>query len=604
MMMRWCWVVVIGGCVGIGQEVGFEREEDPEVLEEVVGPTGFGLGVEATGDGYASLTESTRRLEGRAFSSVGLERVESGPADAPRVLAGLETFDVDVPLNEGANLVELRAFDVDGNRAHGNRSLLRADYLPRGAMNESAIVLGLDDATLGLLGVFVRDLIMEEVGDLGELWMPGSQLVSAAGFDVKAGRLTHHPPTVAITHEHNEAGQGYLLVHFHLPGLRASLDIDAPVVGRLEGHIEGSFSLWVGIWPSAERVDGCISGFEMGEIAVGVSGFDADLHVDTGFDPFDWLASAISNAVTDFGPVRGLLKDFVVGMIEDAVDGQAAGALSDLSLTIEEPIAIGEETVDLAMCMTEMDLDPELGSVQMGARVTSSAPASDAPGVPRLPATHDGGLAIDPALLNQIFFAAWEGGMLTMEDAAPDQEALVRGYLTSLIPQFRLGYDGVLDPAAPFQVDLVAEQAPLVTVGGSPNPGGMSVGPDSLPASEADVTVTLGDVRVTVRAGEVTILELHAHMELALALQNVEGVLTPVVVPAASRLALGTSFSGLPIPAPKMDLLHEAFASLFADQIGTLLGALELELPSFGDAPLPIGDVRPSEGGMLVIDAI
>lgn len=596
-------MVVLGGCVGIGQEVGFERET-PETYEEVTGPTGFALGMRTEDDGYASLGASERRVEGHAFSSVGLERVESGPSESASVLAGLDAFEVDVPLREGANLLELRAFDLDGNRVHGNRSLLRADYLPRGERNEGAIALGLDAPTLAFLSSVARDLIMEEVGDLGALWMPGSELVNAAGFSVKAGRLTHHQPIVAITHEHNEAGQGYLLVHLQLPGVRASLDIGAPVVGRLEGHIEGNFSLWVGIWPSGDRVDGCISGFELGDTAVAVSGFDADLHVDTGFDPFDWLASAISNAVTDFGPVRGLLKDLVVGLIEDAVDGGAEGALSDLALSVEEPIALGEETVDLSMCMTEMDLNPDVGVVRMGARVTSTAPASDAPGVPRLPATRDAGLEIDPALLNQLFFAAWEGGMLTMEDAAPDQEALIRGYMTSFIPHFRVGYDGVLDPAAPFQVDLVAEQAPLVTVGGSPSPGGMSAGPDSPPASEADVTVTLGDVRVSVRAGDVTILELHAHVELALALQNVEGVLTPEVVPAASRLALATTFSGLPIPAAKMDLLHDAFASLFAGQVGGLLGELELELPSLGGAPLPIGDIHPTEGGMLAVDAI
>lgn len=190
-----------------------------------------------------------------------------------------------------------------------------------------------------------------------------------------------------------------------------------------------------------------------------------------------------------------------------------------------------------------------------------------------------------------------------MEDAAPEFEGLIRGYISTLIPRFLVGYDGVIDPADPFEVDFVVNQAPMAFAGGSPNPGGMSGDADSLPAEEADMTVVLGDTEVVVRVRDEIIMRFHVHAEIAVALLATDGKLVPTVVPAASRLVLKTTYSGLPIPELTMARLETNFATIFNSQVGTLLSDLEFEIPTlFGDTPLPLGNIYPSEGGMLAVD--
>lgn len=340
----------------------------------------------------------------------------------------------------------------------------------------------------------------------------------------------------------------------------------------------------------------CLDGFRSAGSSVSIASLDLDLRVTASgipsevcLPPFGFPCVSTAGLLGE--AVGELAEGYVADLLEDELDGAVSGAVDDLlsdfgGLEEETMLDFFDTPITVGICLT--GLEPVDGQLvpTVGARASSGALGARAPGAPYLDTTAMGAapgtLYLDPNLVGQLLFSAYQGGALEMEDLTADSSTPITA---GLIPVFAPGLTDLpgVDGATPLKVDLSAELAPIAWT------------PDS---GAADLVLGLGQLRLTLGTAAGPLIVVGAHVELGLTLEPATGGIAPVVLVDESVAEVWVESAAVPLTERQMDGLEEAVRSVLLEQLPPMLEGTVIELPDIG-VPLTPGDVRRSAGGFL-----
>lgn len=563
-------------------------------------PGSWGLSVDTSAsDTYLPMDTATATIRGHVTASEGVERVEVGPETSPSrvpVDSG-GAFTVPMSVDPGYSLVEVRAYDRNGNMVRGNHSVLRSTYTPEWERLGDSAVIAADDALLSGLAAGASGVL--GMLDLSAFIMPGAPLMESSTCHLYVDNVSHSPPTLGLS----TTEDGHLRATARVSDITVGFSGNCNALGQSiqvrpgseadETTVEISMTL-----QANETLPGeCVHGFTSADVNLSITSFDLDLRL-AGCGLLCLFGEVIGEIAE--GAVRGMIEDRFRGMVGGLIDP----LLADLTVLDEtRTIDFLMTPVDVNLCLTGLDtVDGQL-LASLGTRVRGPGGLGlEAPGAAILPTTlpttaAPGTLLIDPGLVSQILFSVWNGGAF----AIPDVSALSGGAeglgftidtLSGVVPQLRaLISDGTIMRGAPLVIGVDAQMAPLVRAANAEEA-----------AAGVDMFIELGDLRLSLGTASMTLFEIGTHVSLALTLEpTAEGALAPVLVASESRSTtwlIDTAVAEL--PARNADSLTDLVNGLVLTSLAPLLSGAAIELPDLG-VPLEVGDVSPTDGGYLAI---
>ncbi len=590
-------VSLLGCATGTLEEVpGTDRRDptDPDAPTVVDDPSGLRLDTSPT-EPYGRVETPAMSVVGSVESSAGVDRVEVGGVEAPTGPGGGFTHPVEPPV--GLSLAEVRAWDVEGNVAQGHRSMLRADYLPEGQLDPDAARLTVTpELLLGLAGGDVSGL------DVSSLVPPGTEFATGP-CALTVDSVRHSSPELALSM--NDAGQivASVTVRDVAVGFHGECSVDIPVLGGLRASAlpgseldETTVVVTVVLEPNEVAPGSCLDGFRAAATSVSIPSLDLDLRVTASGIPAEVCLPpfGVPCVSTDrlLGEAVGeLAEGYVADLLEDQLTDAVGGAVDDLlsdfgGLEEETMLDFFDTPITVGICLTGLEpMDGQLVAT-VGARASSGAIGGRAPGAPFLETipmgSAPGTLYLDPNLVGQLLFSAYQGGALEMEDLTADSSTPITAGLLSIFAPGLTDLPGV-DASTPLKVDLSAELAPIAW---APETGA------------ADLALGLGQLRLTLGTPDGALIVVGAHVELGLALEPATGGIAPVVLADESVAEVWVESAAVPLTERQMEGLEEAVRSVLLEQLPGMLEGTVIELPDIG-VPLTPGDVRRTEGGFL-----
>lgn len=588
---------LVGCATGVLEEVpGTDRRGpmDPETPGVVDDPTGLRLDTSPT-DSYGRVETPTMSVVGSVESTAGVDRVEVEGTETSTGPGGGFTHAVDAPM--GLSLAEVRAWDVDGNLAQGHRSLLRADYLPEGLLDPDAARLTVTpELLLGLAGGDVSGL------DVSALVPAGTEFATGP-CTLTVDSVRHASPEMGLSM--NDAGQivASVTVRDVAVAFHGECDVDIPVLGGLRASAlpgselnETTVVVSVVLEPNAVAPGTCLDGFRAVSTSVSIPALDLDLRVTASGIPREVCLPPLGFPCVSTDRLLGeavgeLAEGYVADLLEDQLADAVGGAVDDLladfgGLEEETMLDFFDTPITVGICLTGLEpIDGQLVAT-VGARVTSGALGGRAPGAPFLATTPMGAapgtLYLDPNLVGQLLFSAYQGGALEMEDLTADSSTPITAGLISIFAPGLTDLPGV-DATTPLKVDLSSELAPIAWA------------PES---GMADLALGLGQLRITLGTADRPLIVVGAHVELGLALEPATGGIATVLLPEESVAEVWVESAAVPLTERQMEGLQDAVRSVLLEQLPTMLEGTVIELPDIG-VPLTPGDVRRAEGGFL-----
>ncbi len=349
----------------------------------------------------------------------------------------------------------------------------------------------------------------------------------------------------------------------------------------------------------------CLAGFTATDVAVGIPDLDLDLRITTPsipsevcLPPFGFPCISTARAVGEVagelaeGLVAGLLEDQLEPIVRDEVGGLLAGFGG---LEEETMLDFFDTPITLGICLTGLEaVDGQLMAF-VGATATSGALGGAAPGAPMLPTVQEGATAntlyLDPGLVGQLIFSAYQGGGLELDDITAGDATFSARLLGALVSGVR-DVPGI-DLDAPLRIDASAQLAPIVTAA----PAGLA---ETDPRAGADLEIGLGELELSISAGGIPLFTFGTHVEVDVALEPTATGVRAVVIPETSTAAVWIIESHVELSSRERASLPSTIQTLLLAQLPELLAGTEIALPDIG-APLVPADVFPTPGGYLEI---
>lgn len=582
-------IPLVAGCASgaiTTRDVGGREGATSDATEEVLT-----LSVD-TGDSdkYLPLDAPAGDVRGVVVASAGADRAE---VDGEEVaLDARDGFVVRVPTGPGLTHVEVHGFDVEGRSARGDRALLRAEYLEEGLLRPKAVALSVDDAVLdALASAAVGSLGMLELSSFVE---PGTEILRGDPCTLYVDSIDHAPPTIQLA----TTDDGQLRGTVRLTDIRVNLSGRCSALGlrvdlRRTQVDQTDVELTATLSPSFDEPGGCAEGLIASDTKVRITRFDIDLRLSG----CGLLCSAAGELIGEFA--EGFVRRFLEDQLEAMVDDQLGPALEGVSLLeTSTTLSFLETPVEVGLCMTGMDRSEAGLVVSLGVSARGPGGETEAPGAPSLPAAlpalSSGTVALDPALVGQIFFSAWRGGALQFDSLGGDSSdglALDVGLLVGVVPALRPLIGTEIPRGTTLELGLEVAMAPLVRAA---TPAEAALG--------ADFFVEAGDLRLRIGADGRELFVLSSTVRLGLALEPDDaGALVPTLIRAATTTT--TSLAETTVPEVTSEM-GEALAGLVDDlvptQIGPLLEGAAIQLPDVG-VPLMVSSIEPDEEGFLVM---
>lgn len=570
---------------------------------------GYSLSIDtSTTNPYGTYDASTLPVTGTAMGSLGPVRVERDAESTPMALptSAAGAFTTSAAMEPGLNYIELRALDSEDHRVDGNRSLLRANYLPEGDMNSLAAAIAVSPALLGAIagGGDIASL------DASAFITPGTPL-PAGPCNLVVDDVAHSPPELSISI--NAAGELVATVTIRdlTVGIHGTCNVDIPVLGGLSATIlpgsqlnETTVTITVTLAATPVPEGECLAGFTATGVAVAIPEIDLDLSITTpsipsevcitSFGPCFSTARLVGEAAGELaeGLVAGLLEDQLEPIVRDEVGGLLSGFGG---LEEETMLDFFDTPITLGICLTGLEsVDGQLMAF-VGATATSGAMGGAAPGAPLLPTVQEGASAntlyLDPGLVGQLIFSAYQGGGLELEDITAGSSTFSARILAALASGVR-DVPGI-DLDAPLRIDVSAQLAPIVTAA----PAGL---PETDPAAAADLEIGLGELELSISAGGVPLFVFGTHVEVDVALEPTATGVAAVVLPDTSTAEVWIIDSNVELSSRERASLPSTIRTLLLAQLPELLAGTEIALPDIG-TPLIPADVFPTPGGYLEI---
>ena len=181
-------------------------------------------------------------------------------------------------------------------------------------------------------------------------------------------------------------------------------------------------------------------------------------------------------------------------------------------------------------------------------------------------------MLLDATLIGQLIYGAWAAGGLDLEIDNVGSVGLLAAIASGLGDRF--------ESDTPMSARVTAELAPVVEL----------ASPDE---SDADIQITLPDMRLELRASDTTLAELLLTIRMQMQLiPDDGGSLSPVLVDVDTGAVL--------VDEPLTNINDRIFESVIGSQVGgmteDLLDDATFGFPSFGATLTPV-EVRPHESG-------
>lgn len=597
-----CSLALCTGCMGVLSETGEGVAPDP-TTDPTTTPEGeWALSIDTSpSDSYIDSTVDTATIRGVVTASEGVRHVEVGPADAAsRVPADSGgSFETPMSVGPGYSLVEVRATDRADHVVDGHVSLLRADYVPQWELLGDSAVIAADESMLSALG----DGAAGALGglDLSAFVTPGSTLMDNEQCRLFVDGVSHGTPTLTLTPTDDGRLRATATVADIAVGFYGVCNALGNTIGVDRGSEadETTVQLSMIIEPIPPAPGECVSGFTSSDVSLRITEFDLDLRL-SGCGLL-CLAGELVGEIAE-GAVKGMIEDQFMEMVGGLVDP----LLADLEVLNETTTLDFLDTpVEVGLCLTGLEPSPE-GQLmaRIGTRARSMGPelGPSGPGAPVLATgagvSRPGTMLLDPGLISQILYAVWNGGAL----AIPDVSALSEGEeglgftvdtLASLVRELRpFIEDGRITRGAPLVIGVDANMAPLAR----------AATPEEA-AGGVDMFIEIGDLRLSIGTGSMTLFEIATHVQLALSLEPTpEGALAPVLVEDQSTSVTWLVDTAVPMLSNRSAAsLVDLVDGLIISQLSPLLSGTAIELPDLG-VPLTVGNIEPLTDGYLEVE--
>ena len=460
-----------------------------EEVEVVVNGKGPAIRCDAPVDGGVldAAPGTTVTLRGRVSDAAGVASVSV--EGTPATLGPEGTFEAPVTVRYGMNFV--RVIGVDGL---GEESAETCTFLATNRWEDPEAILddvltlaltdeGIDDGDRAGAPNSLADLLASvldgpSLAALLDTALTAANPLKASSCDARVFRICVFRSSVSYTPGSTRATTGPIRVSLVPGGLRVQGEFRDVEVGlRIGGTVSTSGTLGF----SRVRLDATFDAEVASGVlqvrprstAVGLDGLDLD---------FSGLVGVLAS-VLDFlagGLIEGLLEGVLEGLVSTAIAPLLDGFLGGLDfselLNFEIPRIGAPGTVSLSGggAISSVDITEERLRLGIGTRVRApAAVALPLPGVPLPPPPGasllaepdtEGSLAaaIHPALLNQLLFAVWRGGLLEGSlDVASLGDGDGGGGGDGPLDGASIGFRGGLPPVA----DLTEEGALLVELG-------------------------------------------------------------------------------------------------------------------------------------------